>query len=195
VTNSPLESIEDFAASVAGSVGATSHSADFGTVKVKVERERWVEAVTAARDEAGLALFSWLSAVDWSNEVAVGDPPAEEVEERYEVMCAVSNLTDGQIVVLSTELPKDDPSVGSIVEVYAGANWHEREAAEMYDIEFEGHPNLVKLYLTSDFVGHPLKKSYPLISREVKPWPGAVDVEDMPESAASDAPSFENPDA
>jgi NADH-quinone oxidoreductase subunit C len=195
VTNSRLESIEDFAASVAEAVGATSHSSDLGTVKVKVERERWVEAVTAARDIALLPLFSWLSAVDWANDVAVGDPPAEEVEERYEVMCAVSNVTDGQIVVLSTDLPKDDASIDSVVGVYPGANWHEREAAEMFEIDFVGHPNLIKLYLTSDFVGHPLKKSYALISREVKPWPGTVDVEDMPESEASDAPSFENPDA
>ena len=195
MTNSPLESIEDFAASVAGIVGATSHSSDLGTVKLRVERDRWREAVTAARDEAELVFFSWLSAVDWTNEVVVGDPPSEEVEERYEVMCAISNITDGQIVVLSTDLSKDDASIDSIIEVFAGADWHEREAAEMYDIDFVGHPNLVKLYLPSDFVGHPLQKSYRLISRDVKPWPGSVDVEDMPEKPASDAPSFENPDA
>lgn len=196
MTNNPPESIEDFASSIAETVGATSHSSDFGTVKVRVERDRWRDAVTAARDEAGLTLFSWLSAVDWSNEVVVGDPPAEEVEERYEVMCAVSDIDGGQIVILSTDLSKDDPVVESVTDVYPGANWHEREAAEMYEITFENHPNPVKLYLPSDFVGHPLKKSYRLISREVKPWPGSVDVEDMPEKAsADDAPSFENPDA
>ncbi len=191
MTNSPPESIEDFAARIAGIVGATAHTSDFGTVKLKVDRGRWVDAVTAARDEAGLVYFSWLSAVDWSNDVVVGDPPAEEVEERYEVMCAVSDVTGGQIVVLSADLPKDDPSIATITEVYPGADWHEREAAEMYAIDFAGHPNLVKLYLPSDFVGHPLQKSYALISREVKPWPGSVDVEDLP----ADGPSFENPEA
>lgn len=195
MTNNSLESIEDFAASVAATVGASDYSADFGTVKVYVARERWREAVTAARDEADLAFFSWLSAVDWTNEVVVGDPPAEEVEERYEVMCAVSNITDGQIVILSTNVPKDDAVINSVMDIYPGADWHEREAAEMFELDFAGHPNLVKLYLTSDFSGHPLKKSYPLISREVKPWPGDVDVEDMPEKPASDGPSFENPDA
>ena len=194
MTNS-FESIEDFAGSVAEAVGAIRHTSDLGTVKVYVERERWREAVTAARDQAELPFFSWLSAVDWTNEVAVGDPPAEEVEERYEVMCAVSNITDGQIVILSADVPKDDPVIDSVMSVYPGADWHEREAAEMFELDFAGHPNLVKLYLTSDFSGHPLKKSYPLISREVKPWPGSVDVEDMPEKPASDAPSYENPDA
>jgi NADH-quinone oxidoreductase subunit C len=190
-----FESIEDFADSVAEAVGAIRHTSDLGTIKVYVERERWREAVTAARDQAELPFFSWLSAVDWTNEVAVGDPPAEEVEERYEVMCAVSNITDGQIVILSADVPKDDPVIDSVMSVYPGADWHEREAAEMFELDFAGHPNLVKLYLTSDFSGHPLKKSYALISREVKPWPGSVDVEDMPEKPASDAPSYENPDA
>ena len=190
-----FESIEDFADSVAEAVGAIRHTSDLGTVKVYVERERWREAVTAARDQAELPFFSWLSAVDWTNEVAVGDRPAEEVEERYEVMCAVSNITDGQIVVLSADVPKDDPVIDSVMSVYPGADWHEREAAEMFELDFAGHPNLIKLYLTSDFSGHPLKKSYPLITREVKPWPGSVDVEDMPEKPASDGPSFENPDA
>jgi NADH-quinone oxidoreductase subunit C len=190
-----FESIEDFADSVAEAVGAIRHTSDLGTVKVFVERERWREAVAAARDQAELPFFSWLSAVDWTNEVVVGDPPAEEVEERYEVMCAVSNITDGQIVILSADVPKDDPVIDSVMSVYPGADWHEREAAEMFELDFAGHPNLVKLYLTSDFSGHPLKKSYPLISREVKPWPGSVDVEDMPEKPAADAPSYENPDA
>ena len=187
--------MEDFAASVAEKVGGIGHTTDFGTIKVRVESSRWKEAVTAARDECGLSYFSWLSGVDWSNEVSVGDPPAEEVDERYEVLCAVSNITDGRIVVLSTELPKDDPVIDSVADIYPGADWHEREAAEMFAIDFAGHPNLVKLYLPSDFVGHPLKKSYPLVSREVKPWPGTVDVEDMPEQPADDGPSFENPEA
>lgn len=64
--------------------------------------------------------------------------------------------------------------------VYPGANWHEREAAEMFGISFEGHPNLVQLYLPGGFEGHPLRKSFPLLTREVKPWPGTVDVEGMP---------------
>lgn len=147
MTNNSLDSIEDFAASVAETVGATDHSADFGTVKVYVARERWREAVTAARDEAGLVFFSWLSAVDWTNEVVVGDPPAEEVEERYEVMCAVSNITDGQIVILSTNVPKDDPAIDSVMSIYPGADWHEREAAEMFELDFEGHPKIGRAHV------------------------------------------------
>ena len=179
--------LAELAAEIGTQVGAVATSAAFGTVKLQVEREEWVTAATKARDEAGLDFFSFLSAIDWANEVAVGDPPAATVEERYEVLCALSNTTDASLVVLAAEVPKDDPTIDSLVPVYGGAEWHEREAAEMFGIEFRGHPNLVKLYLPDAFEGHPLRKSYPLLSREVKPWPGTVDVEDMP--------STENPEA
>jgi NADH-quinone oxidoreductase subunit C len=81
--------------------------------------------------------------------------------------------------------------------VYAGANWHEREAYEMFGIDFTGHPQLTKLYLPDGFEGHPLRKSYPLLAREVKPWPGMVDVEGMPGQGddAADGPTEENPEA
>jgi NADH-quinone oxidoreductase subunit C len=50
----------------------------------------------------------------------------------------------------------------------------------MYGFVFDGHPSLRHLYLPSEFEGHPLRKDYPLLAREVKPWPGLVDVEPMP---------------
>lgn len=179
-----------FAASVADAVGALDHTVDHDTVKVRVANDAWVGAAATAKAELGLVFFSYLSAIDWANEVAVGDPPAEPVEERYEILFGVSDITDGRIVHFSTDVSKDTRRIDSLVGVYAGANWHEREAAEMFDLEFTEHPNLAKLYLPSGFEGHPLQKSYPLLSREVKPWPGTVDVEAMPEG-----PSEENPEA
>ena len=158
-----------------------------GTIKAHVRKDRWVEALAKARDELGLNFFSWLSAIDWSNEVEVGDPPAEEIDERFEVLCTVGDLTEGRRVTVFTDLPKDDPVLESATGVYRGANWHERETFEMFGIDFTGHPDLRKLYLVEDFEGNPLRKSFPLLSREVKPWPGTVDVEAMP--------STENPEA
>ena len=179
-----------FASSVAEAVGALSHSVEFDTVKVRVANEDWVSTAMKAKFELGLVFFSYLSAIDWSNDVEVGDAPAEKVEERYEVLLGAADLDEGRIVHFSTDLGKDSPTLPSVAGVYAGANWHEREAAEMFDIDFTGHPNLIKLYLPTGFEGYPLQKSYPLRSREVKPWPGDVDVEGMPEG-----PSEENPEA
>lgn len=158
-----------------------------GTIKAHVPKERWVEALTKARDELGLIFFSWLSAIDWSNEVEVGDPPAEDVEERFEVLCTVGDLSEGRRVTICTEVSQDEPVMATATGVYRGANWHERETYEMFGIDFTGHPDLQNLYLVEDFEGNPLRKSYPLLSREVKPWPGTVDVEPLP--------STENPEA
>lgn len=128
--------------------------------------------------------------------MAVGDPlKDEEVEERIELITTVSDVTEGRRVTFSTTLPTTAPSIPTLVDVYVGANWHEREAAEMFGINFDGHPNLTGIYLPDAFEGNPLRKSYPLLSREVKPWPGKVDVEAMPEGSSSDEPSTENPGA
>ena len=189
------ETLEDLAGRVASAVGGHVEFAH-GTAKIKVSASSWKAAITTARDDFDLVFLSWLSATDWANDVAVGDEYAEQVEERYEMLCAVSDIGPGNLIVFSADLAKDAASIDSISDVYPGANWHEREAAEMFGIDFPGHPDLTKLYLPDGFEGHPLRKSYPLLSREVKPWPGKVDVEDMPSPGESDgAPSTENPEA
>ena len=86
-------------------------------------------------------------------------------------------------IFLKADLAEDDLTVDSWLPVYPGANWHEREAHEMFGIDFHGHPNLVALYLPTGFEGHPLRKDFPLLARMVKPWPGIVDVEPMPDEA------------
>ena len=198
MTSSPSETavhpLQEFADRVADAVGGSAEI-QFDTVKVKVPNDSWVSAHETARDELDLVFFSWLSAIDWSNEVAAGDQLSEEVEERIELMSGLSDLTDGRLVVFSTDLSKENPKIPTLLTTFAGANWHEREAYEMFGIDFEGHPNLIHLYLPDSFIGNPLRKSYPLLSREVKPWPGTVDVEAMPESNGADEPSTENPDA
>lgn len=190
MTESPSESsaspAEDLASRVADIVGSSSWSSDHDTVRVYVDRADWVESVRKARDEAGLRFFSWLSAVDWARDVEVGEPvqDVESLEERYEVICRLSSIEGWEGAQLITAVPKDDPVVDSLVPVFGGAGWHEREAAEMFGIDFTGNPHLVNLYLPDAFEGNPLKKSFALLSREVRPWPGAVDVEEMPEIPA-----------
>ena len=196
MTSSPSDitpTLDEFASEVASAVGGTA-SVSFATAKVFVPASSWKSALTTARDDFDLIFLSWLSAIDWANDVAVGDTYDEQVEERYEMLCAVSNITDGTLIIFSADIGKDAAVIDSVSDVYPGANWHEREAAEMFGIDFSGHPDLEKLYLPEAFEGYPLRKSFALLSRDVKPWPGKVDVEDMPQSD-SDAPSTENPGA
>jgi NADH:ubiquinone oxidoreductase subunit C len=188
-TTATADPLQDYADSVADAVGGTATVA-FETIKIEVDPADWVSAHLTARDDLDLVFFSWLSAVDWSNEVEAGDPLSAEVEERFEVLTTVADLTEGKRVIIHTYLDKTEPAIDSLVDVYAGANWHEREAAEMFGLDFRGHPGLSHLYLPDGFIGNPMRKSFPLLSREVKPWPGTVDVEGMPETA-----SEENPEA
>ena len=179
----PPEAPPSRAAHWAQVAGAAEWSDAVRTAKLRVPRERWVEAHRALKEH--LPFFSWLSAIDWTSEVAVGDPvEGEAVAERYEVVSRLSDVSVGEAVTVSTDLPRDDLRLASLCGVYGGAEWHEREAADMFGITFEGHPNPVRIYLPDAFEGHPLRKSYPLLSREVKPWPGAVEVTPLPAAAA-----------
>ena len=112
-------------------------------------------------------------------------------DTRFQVIARVHNLTTGIGVTLKVDVPPHSLTVGSWVPTYAGADWHERETHEMFGINFAGHPHLRRLYLPTDFEGHPLRKDFPLLSRLIKPWPGIVDVEPMPGSDDNDTPSEE----
>jgi NADH-quinone oxidoreductase subunit C len=101
-------------------------------------------------------------------------------ETRFQLLARLVSPTSHLGLTLKADLPDDALVAPSLIEVFPGADWHEREAWEMYGIDFSGHPNLIHLYLPGAFEGHPLRKDFPLLAREVKPWPGLVDVEAMP---------------
>ncbi len=178
--------LDTYAADMTERLGADRYDVEFDTVRIFVDRAKWVDTINEARKE--LPFFSWLSAIDWSKETEVGDGVAEpdDLEERFEVMCRLSSVTNGDGAIFFATLPKDDATIGSLTETIGGAEWHEREAHEMFGIMFEGNKNLIPLYLPDDFLGNPLLKSFPLISREVKPWPGDVDVEGLPGTDAEE---------
>ncbi|MGH9271931.1 MAG: NADH-quinone oxidoreductase subunit C [Ilumatobacteraceae bacterium] len=164
----------------------------------------WVRVATPAWREAGeaaLALgfdyFCFLSALDWMpspygrGEDDPTQPPPERATEivqgvaggdtRFQVFARLTDTRRHVGFTLKVDVPEDTMTVDSWFAVYAGANWHERETHEMFGISFAGHPDLRNMYLPMEFEGHPLRKDFPLLARMVKPWPGIVDVEPMPE--------------
>ena len=185
-----------------GDLAVDSHVGG-GDITVRVAGERWREAVTACRDKLGMDYFCFLSGIDWlpnpglAGEKAWGSLPEEEGDEaeaeptgvetgvaggetRFQVFCRLYSTTKKIGITLKADLADDAPSVASIAEVYRGADWHERETWEMYGFDFPGHPSLRHIYLPTEFEGYPLRKDFPLLAREVKPWPGLVDVEPLP---------------
>ncbi len=169
---------------------------------IRVSRESWAATGDIAKRKLGLTFFDFLSGIDWlpspfgrdmdSQEDTIvhgGKEPKEPTpmvagyaggDTRFQVFARVVHPTKFHSITFKVDLPDDDLSVDSWVPNYFGANWHEREAHEMFGFTFNGHPNLIKLYLPGAFEGHPLRKDFPLIARRVKPWPGIVDVEPMP---------------
>ena len=143
----------------------------FERILATVPAERWVEAVTAARDELGADFLDWLTGVD-------------ELEAGYLVAAFVVATADrgpgklgkAQGVILRTRIAKDAEQgarLASVTGVYRGAAWHERETFEMFGIEFAGHEGLRPLLLPDGFEGHPLRKDFILAARVAKAWPGA----------------------
>jgi NADH-quinone oxidoreductase subunit C len=135
---------------------------EFARATVEVPPHRWAEAVRAARDDAELAcdFFDWLSAVD-------------DQEAGFAVVAHLWSTTARHGLLVRTRVPGRSPEVPSVVELFAGAAWHERETYEMFGVTFTGHPDLAPLLLPPEFEGHPLRKDFVLASRVAKPWPGA----------------------
>ena len=171
----------EFIKSIQSTFQNTSY--DFDTLKINVDFTSWIDTHKILKKDFNLSFFNWLSAVDWDNEVKTGDAPKEPVTPSFEILSCLSQTNSNNLVISSTVISKENAEIESLVDVFAGANWHEREAYEMFGINFLNHPNLIKLYLPDDYEGNPLLKSFELISREVKPWPGEVDVEGMPEDS------------
>ena len=82
-------------------------------------------------------------------------------------------------VRIKVRLPHEDASLPTISDLWATGDWNERETSEMFGIRFDGHPQPVKLLLSEPFEGHPLRKDFPLMSREAKPWPGVPEGEEV----------------
>lgn len=85
------------------------------------------------------------------------DRPAES---RFEVIYLITRFDDGRQLALLADLPREKPEIDSVSGIWAGANWHEREAFDMFGIVFRGHPFLRRILLDDDWPGHPLRKDY-----------------------------------
>ena len=180
-------------------------------VWLRVSPEGWGEANESAR-VLGYTYFTHLCGMDWlpspfgRYENAVEDDPMDSMpvtdpseiiwgytggSSRFQVMTRLFDPERHLSVNLRVDVPPETMTVDTITKVYAGSAWHERECWEMFGIGFEGHKGLRHLYLPTEFEGFPLRKDFPLVARIVKPWPGIVDVESMPEVPEIEVPEVQ----
>src|SRR5262249_60726652 len=127
-----------------------------GEVVVVVEREAAAQTLRTLRDHPTLAfdMLSDLTAVDYVDQVP-----------RFAVVYQLYSTRQNHRLRVKVPVPADDPSLPSAVPLWKSANWAERETWDMFGIRFVGHPDLRRILMYAEFVGHPLRKDYPLDRR------------------------------
>jgi NADH-quinone oxidoreductase subunit C len=161
---------------------------------IRVSADAWVTTGETLKS-LGYTYFCFISAIDWMpSPFGKGEEdPSDPIERsttikqgytggdtRFQVLARLVQPFSTLGINIKVDVDDNAMAIDSWVQVFAGANWHERETHEMFGIGFNGHPDLRNMYLPTDFEGHPLRKDFPLLARHVKPWPGIVDVEPLP---------------
>jgi len=127
-----------------------------------VTRDALLAVLAHCRDDVALAfdVLMDLTAVDYLKF------PGREDGPRFEVVYHLYSLTHNHRLRLKVRMDEDDPNVPSAVALWPIANWLEREVWDMFGVRFEGHPDLRRLLMYEEFVGHPLRKDYPITRRQ-----------------------------
>ncbi|MCL0101961.1 NADH-quinone oxidoreductase subunit C [Dehalococcoidia bacterium] len=126
-------------------------------VSVVFPREQLAEACALAKNDDRLR-FDYLRCL-----------AVTEYEEYFQVSYMLWSTEKTHRAIFKVNAPKDDPVVPSVTEIWSGADWHEREGAELFGVVFAGHPDPRHLLLFEEFEGkYPLRKDYPF--EEVIEW-------------------------
>ncbi len=123
---------------------------DRGELSLTIARERIREAAAVVQ-AAGYNFLEDLTAVDWF--------PSEP---RFQVSYHILSHSFKEHIRLRVLLSGDEPAVESITPVWPSANFYEREVFDLFGIRFEGHPNMRRIMMPDEWVGHPLRKDYPV---------------------------------
>jgi NADH-quinone oxidoreductase subunit C len=124
-----------------------------GEVTVTVDRDRLLATLRTLRDDPDLG-FTWLS------DVSCADWPGRE--PRIWMAYHLQSPERNDRLRVKVGLPGEDLRVASAVEVFPAADWHEREVYDFFGVVFDGHPDLRRIFMPDEWVGHPLRKDQPL---------------------------------
>ncbi len=137
---------------------AVSDTDDFrGQETVVADPERILDVLRFLRDDAEMRydMMVDVTGVDYAEY-------PEEMPGRFAVVYHLWSLDRKRRIRVKAFLPADSPRIDSAVPLYQIANWGEREVYDLMGIRFDGHPDLRRIMLPESFVGHPLRKEYPL---------------------------------
>ena len=127
-----------------------------GQLVIHATREGYVDAVKALTDD-GYTMCVDLTTVDYLAFPGRTLPPGVEAE-RFEVVVNLISHTRHERLRIRVQVPEAEPSLPTLFALYAGTEAMEREAFDMFGISFDGHPDLTRILMPEDWVGHPLRK-------------------------------------
>jgi NADH-quinone oxidoreductase subunit C len=125
---------------------------DRGELTLHIKPEKLVDVAFILRDSLKFEMCMGVSGVHY---------PEQTGRELHAVYPLLS-MTKNQRLRLEVSVPDSHPHIPSLVEVWAGNNWHERETFDMFGIIFDGHPGLTRILMPDDWKGHPQRKDYAL---------------------------------
>jgi NADH-quinone oxidoreductase subunit C len=140
-----------------GRLGELPLSEFRGDTRVVVAKEKLLDAMGLLKAERGFDLLVDVTCVDYLN--------YRGATERFGLVYLLANTETNERLTVRVFLNEPDLSVPSVVGLWAGANWLEREVYDMLGIGFEGHPDLRRILMPEEFTAFPLRKDYPLQGR------------------------------
>jgi NADH-quinone oxidoreductase subunit C len=128
---------------------------DRGELTLHVRREALLALSQTLRDDPGLRfeLLSSLSGVDYPDDIT---------GRRLHSVVHLTSMTHRRRLRVEVPVADEDPTVPSLTSVWPTADWHEREAYDLFGIVYTGHPGLTRIMMPDDWIGHPQRKDYPL---------------------------------
>src|SRR6476660_7322774 len=138
-------------------LGDLSSSEFRGDMRVVLTKENLLEAMRLLQQERGFDLLVDVTCVDYLN--------YRDATDRFGLVYLLTNTETNERLTVRVFLNEPELTVPSMVPLWSGANWLEREVYDMFGIRFEGHPDLRRILMPDEFAAFPLRKDYPLQGR------------------------------
>jgi NADH-quinone oxidoreductase subunit C len=123
---------------------------------IAVPREAIRETMADLKGQGYLS-YVFMTCVDHLATPLVEPPP-----ERFELVYQLRNMKTLHEIRVRVYVPESDPRAPSVHDIFGPANWDERETFDMFGILFDGHPRLTRILMPEDWVGHPLRRDFPV---------------------------------
>jgi NADH-quinone oxidoreductase subunit C len=137
---------------------------DRGEITVTIGKSEIIEVLSFLKKELAFTMLTDVTAVDYQG----------KLPERFMMVYQLTSVIHKDRLWIKAPVSEADCRIASATQVFQAANWLEREVFDMFGISFDKHPDLRRILMTPDWVGHPLRKDYPLQGPDREPYKGRL---------------------